>query len=227
MKTLDFDLEVKALTEEGTFSGYGAVFNNVDDWGDRIMPGAFAKSLDKMAKSGIGPALLWCHDMREPLGVPTLLAEDRKGLKVDGKLVLETVRGSETYALMKAGAVTGMSIGYRTVADQVEGNVRLLKEIDLFEISLLPSRMFANDKARVTSVKASADFEDFARRLRDGEVPEIKEFEGLLRDAGIPKALAVKIASHGYAKAIRSESEGEASDEALRALREAVRAFQP
>ncbi len=226
MKTLSFDLlELKQLDETGTFSGYGAVFNNVDRNGDKIVPGAFAKSLERHLKAGTAPKMLWNHDPDHLLGVWPSLKEDSRGLNVTGKFVLETVMGSEKHALMKAGAITGMSIGYMTIADEIQGNVRLLKEIDLWEVSLCTFP--ANDNARVRAVKSDQPLADFARRLRDGEPPEIKEFEDILREAGVPKALAVKIASHGYAKAIRSDSEGKANDEALRALKDAARAFQP
>lgn len=223
MNTLDFGLEVKDITDEGVISGYGAVFNNIDDYGDRIVPGAFAKSLAKHAASGSPVPMLWGHDSNSPIGMFPDLAEDRKGLKVTGKLVMEVPRAREVLALLKAGAVRGLSIGYRTLADAIEGNVRLLKEIDLWEISLTPFP--ANAKAVVTGVKSAHPLDDFARRLRDGEPPKPKEFEDILREAGIPKSLAVQIASVGYVKAIRSESEGKANDEAVAALKEALAAF--
>lgn len=86
----------------------------------------------------------------------------------------------------------------------------------------------ANGKATVTATKSQIAIEDFARRLRDRN-PDVKEFEGLLRDAGIPRSMAVRIASVGYAKAIRSESEGEASKatvETISALSAAIAGFK-
>ncbi len=225
MNTLDFDLELKEVGEDGTLKGYGAVFNNVDLGGDRLMPGAFAETLARHAKAGTMPVMLWQHQMDKPIGILTDMKEDRRGLAIAGKLVLETIAGREAWALSKAGAVRGLSMGYRTVKSQQVGNVRQLIEVDLSEISMTPFPM--NESARVTSVKEHGALAEFARRLRDGEPPQIKEFEDILREAGVPKALAVQIASVGYAKAVRSESEGKASDAALIALRDAVRAFNP
>lgn len=226
MDRLDFRLELKELSDEGVISGYGAVFNNVDDYGDRLVPGAFAKSLARHVAEKSMPMMLWNHDAHDPIGVWTEMSEDRKGLRVKGKLVLEVARAKEVYALTKAGAIKGLSMGYRTVADQIEGNVRMLKEVDLWEVS--PVTFPANRKAQIIDVKeakAGDPLAAFARRLRDGDAPSIKEFEDVLREAGIPKALATGIASVGYAKAIRSESEGKAMEPALAMLRDAARAF--
>lgn len=225
METLNFGLELKDISEQGVITGYGAIFNNVDEYGDRIVPGAFAKSLARSASTGAMPLMLWNHKSDEPIGVWTEMAEDKKGLKVKGQLVMEVPRAAQTYALLKAGAMRGLSIGYRTMADGIEGNVRLLKEIDLWEVS--PVTFPANTKATITSVKSTDPLSAFAARLRDGDAPSIKEFEDILREAGVPKTLATQIASVGYAKAIRSESEGKANDETLRALKDAVAGFLP
>jgi len=223
MKTLDFGLELKEVSDEGVITGYGAIFNNVDAYGDRIVPGAFTKSLAQHAAASTMPLMLWNHRADEPIGVWMEMSEDKKGLKVVGRLVQEVAKAKEVYALLKAGAMRGLSIGYMTIADQIEGNIRLLKEIDLWECS--PVSFPANGKAGITAVKSAGVLEDFARRLRDGEPPSIKEFEDILREAGIPKALSVQIASVGYAKAIRSESDGKANANALRVLSEAAAAF--
>ena len=86
------------------------------------------------------------------------------------------------------------------------GGPRKLLKLDLLEASIVSFP--ANRRARVDSVKGETMMTDFARRLRDGDPPSIKEFEDVLREAGVPKSLAVQIASVGYAKAVRSESEG-------------------
>jgi HK97 family phage prohead protease len=216
MKTKDFALQVKGLSDEGTFEGYGSIFGNRDSYGEKVMPGAFAESLKKHEREGSKPIMLWQHNSDEPIGVWENVSEDGKGLKMTGRFIREVRRGDEAYALTKAGAVTGLSIGYREVEVQPDGKDRLLKKLDLLEVSLVTFP--ANCRARVESVKSEL-MEDFARRLRDGEPPSIKEFEELLREAGIPKSMATQIASVGYAKAIRSDSEGknDASD-FLRAL---------
>lgn len=217
MKTAAFPLEVKALDDEGTFEGYGAVFSNVDHGGDKIMPGAFAESLAKHRREGTTVKMLWNHDPGQPIGVWLDMAEDGKGLWGKGQLVLEVARAREVHALMKRKAIGGLSIGYSTVKAEPDGNVRLLKSLNLWEVS--PVTFPMNDRARIASVKSDR-MEDFARRLRDGEPPEIKEFEDILRDAGIPKSMATRIASVGYAKAIRGEPEGsKANDPALELLK--------
>jgi hypothetical protein len=167
--------------------------------------------------------MLWQHNSDEPIGVWENLHEDGKGLKGTGRFVLETTRGKEAYALLKAGALRGLSIGYREIEAEPDGAVRLLKKLDLMEISVVSFP--ANTRARIDAVK-SERMDEFARRLRDGDPMPVKEFEDLLRDAGIPKAMAVQIASVGYAKAIRSESEGEKAN-SLAALRSAAEAFLP
>lgn len=223
-KTKDFALQVKGVSDEGTFEGYGSIFGNLDSYGEKVMPGAFAESLARHRQEGSKPLMLWQHNPDEPIGVWDDLAEDGKGLKGTGRFVLETARGREAHALLKAGAIRGLSIGYREVEVQPDGNNRLLKKLDLLEISVVSFP--ANRRARVEAVK-SERMEEFARRLRDGDPMPIKEFEDLLREAGVPKAMAVQIASVGYAKAIRRESEGVDTNPALRALKEAALAFSP
>jgi HK97 family phage prohead protease len=224
--TKDFALNVKELKDDGTFEGYGSIFGNVDSYGEKVMPGAFVESLARHRREGTSVLMLWQHNPDDPIGVWEDLAEDAKGLWGRGRLVRGVQRADNAYALLKAGALQGLSIGYREVETQPDGNNRLLKKLDLLEISVVSFP--ANRRARVEAVK-SERMDEFARRLRDGDPPPVKEFEDILREAGVPKALAVQIASVGYAKAIRSESEGKANEqagEALRALREAVAGFR-
>lgn len=219
MKTKDFALQVKDLSEDGTFTGYGSVSGNVDSYGEKVMPGAFAASLAKHKREGTNVLMLWQHNPHEPIGVWEDLAEDAKGLWGKGRLVLEVQKAREIHALMKQGAIGGLSIGYREVKVTPDGNVINLEELDLKEIS--PVSFPANRRARIETVK-SERMEEFARRLRDGDPMPIKDFEDVLRDVGIPKSMATAIASHGYAKAIRSESEGSQANDAtafLKALR--------
>ncbi len=206
--TKDYALELKGLTDEGTFEGYASVFGNVDSYGDIIDPGAFSKSLARHAKAKTKPLLLWQHNPATPLGTWEDLAEDNKGLRGVGRLLPGVRAADEALILLRGGAVQGLSIGYRVLKYRMEGEVRHLSELELMEISIVSFP--ANGKARVDGVK-SERMEEFARRLRDGDPMPVKEFEDLLRDAGVPKAMATQIASVGYAKAIRSESEGEAS----------------
>lgn len=222
MKTKDFALQVKDLTDEGTFEGYGSIFGNVDSYGEKVAPGAFVESLARHRREGTSVLMLWQHNSDEPIGVWEDLAEDSKGLWGKGRLIMEVQKSREAHALLKAKALRGLSIGYREMETEPDGNNRILKKLDLMEIS--PVSFPANRRASVTAVK-SERMDEFARRLRDGDPMPIKEFEDILREAGVPKAMAAQIASVGYAKAIRSESVGEATTKGLRSLQAAVRAF--
>lgn len=216
MKTKDFALQVKDLSDDGTFEGYGSVFGNVDVYGEKVLPGAFVESLARHRREGTNVLMLWNHDQYQPIGVWEDLAEDAKGLWGKGRFLLEIQRAREVHTLAKAKAIGGLSIGYREEDTDQDGAVRLLKKLNLYEIS--PVTFPANRRARIEAVK-SERIEEFARRVRDGDPPPIKEFEDILREAGIPKSMATAIASHGYAKAIRSESEGgKASEQAARFL---------
>jgi len=205
MQTKDSNIQIKKLGEDGSFEGYGAIFDNVDSYGETIVKGAFTKSLEDYAQKNQRVVMLWQHDIYNPIGVWENLHEDEKGLKGRGKLNLDVAKGRETYALMKQGALSGLSIGYTVVKGKPKGNVRLLEELKLYEISAVTFP--ANGEARVSSVKQTR-FNEFAQRLASGQPMPIKEFEDILREAGIPRSLAVQIASVGYAKAIQSESEG-------------------
>lgn len=168
-KTLDFQCELKA-DDAGTFTGYGSIFNIEDGGGDIVIPGAFADTLKTQKSAGRLPAMLWQHKSTEPIGVYTSMEEDAVGLKVAGKLALKTARGAEAYELMKMGALSGMSIGYRSREDSYDRvtGVRTLKKLDLVELSLVTFPM--NDASRVSAVKTIESLDSLAeieRHLRD------------------------------------------------------------
>jgi HK97 family phage prohead protease len=232
MKTKDFAFKVKTTDESGAIEGYASVFAVRDSYNEVVMPGAFADSLAKHKREGTYPLMLWQHNPDEPIGVWNEMADDGKGLWGKGQLLQGVRRADEALIMLKAGAIQGMSIGYREVdvepADA--GGPRKLVKLDLLEASIVSFP--ANRRARVESVKAAAHMSAFAQRLRDGDPPSIKEFEDILREAGVPKAMAVQIASVGYAKAVRSESGGdEATDtavkQALAGIRSSLSGFIP
>ena len=161
MEKLGLRFEVKQLDEAGVFEGYAAVFGNEDLGGDVIEPGAFKKTLQENPKMPI----LWQHDPREPIGVTLEAYEDMHGLRVKGQLNLETSRGREAYALLKQGALRGLSIGYDAVKELWEGTTRRLKEIRLWEWSLVTFPM--NLQAQVTAVKAVVPFQDLPLASED------------------------------------------------------------
>ena len=168
-KTLDFECEWKAA-DTGTFTGYGSIFNITDKGGDIVAPGAFAETLAQQKAAGRLPAMLWQHRQAEPIGVYTSMEEDSVGLKVTGQLALKTARGAEAYELMKMGAISGLSIGYRVRDDSWDRvtSVRTIKKADLVELSVVTLPM--NDSARIATVKAIEDLEtlsDIERHLRE------------------------------------------------------------
>jgi len=224
----------------GQFQGYGAIFGHEDSHGDVFVPGAFKDSLDLRRAQGRSLPMYAMHGLRLgadplPVGVWSSVEEDERGLKVAGEIAaMDTEYGRRIYGLVKSGALAGLSVGYRVARNGASHGAkagepkRTLKKVDLFEISLVDDP--SNAQSRIDEIKAArpvTPIESFAWRLRDGEPPEIKEFEDVLREAGVPKAMAVQIASVGYAKAIRSESEGKANEPALLALKAAARAFLP
>ncbi len=211
LKQRQFGFKVKSVTDSGQFAGYGSVFNNADAYRDVVMPGAFAKTLASWKEQDALPPILWQHDSRSPLGPYTMMAEDGKGLYVEGQLLINDVQqAKEAHALLKSKAIRGMSIGYDIPDGGMEydgkTNVWKLNEIDLWECSI--ATFPANVEATITQVKT---------RIIGGELPSIADFEELLRDAaGFSKKQATAIASVGYAKFLNQrEAEGGKGSESI------------
>ena len=211
MNKRSFNLEVKAVKEDGFFSGYGSVFGNLDWYNDIVLSGAFKKTLSKWASKGKMPPVLWNHNSSEPIGVYTNIYEDEKGLFVEGRLLIDDVpRAKSTHALLKAGAIDGLSIGYSTVKSSYNENtdVRELIELDLSEISIVTTP--ANEKTLITSVKSKLD---------EGELPTLPEFEKFLRESGFSKSQATAIASRGLRNLLsESGDEKKSAKDAINAL---------
>lgn len=153
MSNITATFEVKECNQNGEFSGYASVFHVIDHQGDKILPGAFQKHL--IGKNF--PKMLWQHDVSAPIGLWQEVREDEHGLFVKGKLLLDVQKGREAYALMQAGVLDGLSIGFRVVqsARSKECHGRILKEIDLHEISLVT--FAANPEARVLDIKSKEE----------------------------------------------------------------------
>lgn len=164
-----FDLQIKAIAPDGSFSGILAVYNNVDLGGDSILPGAFTKTIQE--HGDIIPCL-WQHDTHEPIGQLTV-TDSPEGLLVKGQLEMELPMAQKAYVLLKAKIIKGLSIGYDTVKKDVEGGVRKLKEIRLWEGSVCTFPM--NEAAMVTAIKA-------LREKKDDFNTELAEIQ--LRDGG-------------------------------------------
>lgn len=209
-RTTAVALQLKATADDGTIEGYGSVFGVVDDWSDVVAAGAFTASLAEHKAAGTMPAMLWQHDSDEPIGVWTEMAEDAKGLRVKGQLCLDTARGKEAYALLKMGALNGLSIGFCTVPGTSRYNddgVRVVTQVDLWEVSLVTFQ--ANKAATVTNVKAAPE---------DMAAP--KDAERALRDAGFSKAGATAFVSRVMRM---GEERREAADSTAQALKAAQR----
>ncbi|WP_018266514.1 HK97 family phage prohead protease [Methylosinus sp. LW4] len=193
LKHLPIEFDAKAVKDDGTFEGYASTFGNVDSGYDCVMPGAFTRSLLERPAARI--KMLWQHDRTQPIGVWTDAVEDSKGLFVKGALLVPSIKqAAECHALMKAGVIDSMSIGYKTMeADFTQSGVRQLKEVGLFEISMVTFPM--NDQATVTTVK------EFNPR----------EWERGLRDAGLSRGDAVKAVAF-FRERLRDAGENVAID---------------
>jgi HK97 family phage prohead protease len=183
MQRLEFALDVKSLGEDGIFEGYASVFGNRDEGGDIVERGAFAVSL--RAKGAKGVKMLADHDLTKRIGVWEEMAEDDRGLRVRGRLLTEKSIGRDAYIDLKAGALDGLSIGYRVKSDAYDGRrrARLLKELDLVEVSLVGFPM--NNLARTDLVKS----------LTDITAENFREIEAAFRMKGVSRSDAVKAVS--------------------------------
>lgn len=220
LKFRAFAFDVKTKGDDGVIEGYGAVFGNIDEYRDVIEKGAFSRTLEERKEKDRPFPMLWQHLTSEPIGVWTKLAEDKTGLYVQGRLLKDKIaKASEVWAMIQERIVTGLSIGYRTVAARFDEKnlIRYLTDLDLEEISAVVFP--ANDEARVEAFKVA---------VREGNFPSIKDFEARLRDEdGFSRSQAKHIASRGYADFLRRDAGGllEAGPDAGDVLAEAKRAI--
>lgn len=180
--------DLSTVDADGTFTGYASLFGRTDLGRDRVLPGAFAASLARRGAAGV--KMLFQHDPNQPIGVWLELREDAAGLFVKGRLTTEVARAREVLSLMRARALDGLSIGYRTVRGRTDdkSGIRSLIEVDLFEISVVTFPMLP--EARVAAVKGGR----FAGRL-----PTTREFERyLVQDAGLSRSAARTIVTAGF-----------------------------
>jgi len=167
-KQISRPFELKAIDENGVFEGYGSVFGNEDWYRDIVEKGAFAKSLAAHKLKGTFPSMCWQHYAEKVVGVYEEMREDDYGLFLRGRLLKDDVAlAREAYALMKAKAITGLSVGIRVQIEEYDRNsdVRTIKEAELWEVSLVTWP--ANDLARVENVKSIKDVIGLERYLRE------------------------------------------------------------
>ena len=159
-----------AVTDGTLIEGYASFFGKCDQGGDVVEPGAYAASLAALAKMGRSVKMLWQHDPTQPIGIWDEVREDSKGLYVKGRLLLDVAKGREAAALIEAGAIDGLSIGYRTKKAHKNGKgQRLLAELELWEVSLVTFPMLPQ-----------------ARVAAKGETPQaaaLRDLAGVINDA--------------------------------------------
>lgn len=207
-----FSFDIKAVSDEGLVEGYASVFGGApDSYGDIIAPGAFAASLTKHKREGTMPLMLWSHNSNEPpIGNWGDIAEDGKGLWVQGQIDLEDALGGRVHRALKGKRMKGLSIGYETLdseSDPKRPGVRILKEVELWEVS--PVNFPAQRRAAVDNVKSY---------LSGGTMPTVREFEEALREIGFSRKQAELLA--GSCKPhLRGEPGSVADDDAVKFLR--------
>lgn len=163
------DASALIMEDDGRITGYGAIFNEPDDEGDIIKPGAFAESLTRR-----WPKMLYQHIAEEPIGRWDIVREDSVGLYVDGRIDSNAIYGRHAISLIHGGGLDGMSIGYRTLKKRSEGRGRIMTKAELWEVSIVTFPM---------QPLAKIAWPNDARLLRSTTVPSDKDTEtGLLAD---------------------------------------------
>jgi len=167
--------EVRAVSDEGRFSGWASTFNTVDTYETAMAPGCFARTIAEHKERGSMPALLWQHYWDDIPGRILSLEEKDQGLWLDGALELRTQRGRETHALIEPAptpALNGLSIGFSVPQGgyELRGGVIVFTDVDLWEVSF--ATFPANDEARIETVRTA------------GEIATIRDLERALRESG-------------------------------------------
>ena len=183
---------------QGLVSGYASVFGGCDSYGDCVLPGAFSMSLAKHKAAGTAPSMLWSHRQDQPIGRWSVLAEDTRGLHVEGQINLKTSAGREAFEHLRAGDLNGLSIGYQVSPGGSEhrDGVTLLKGLDLYEVSAVT--IPADPAARIVSVKS--------QRVRPAT---LREFEQALEDIGYSRREARCLAAKGFLSGLAEDGANE------------------
>lgn len=180
---LDFELKTAG---SGRIEGYASTFGGEpDSYGDVISPGAFTRTLREHQQQKTSPVMLWAHKQETPIGKWLRIEEDSTGLFVAGQVNLNTEKGREAFEHIRAGDVTGFSIGWvepEGARRYVANGIFAVDEVDLVEISVVG--IPANKRARITQAK---------------QLGSKAEAVSFLRDAGLSKAAANRFAAGGYA----------------------------
>jgi len=202
-------LEVKAEGDDGRIEGYGSVFNSRDQGGDIVAPGAFRDSLAAMNAGGRSVKMLFQHDAARPIGVWDAVAEDERGLRVKGRFLTSVAAGREAWELVKAGALDGLSIGYRTLDADYTDAARVITKAELWEVSLVTFPM--NEAARIDAVKAASMTERDMERL-------------LTQDAGLSRSVARALMGGGFKAVTTTRDAGAGLSELAAHMRRSLEA---
>jgi len=147
-----------SVTEEGRIEGYASLFDAPDQSGDVVARGAYAASLTRLVAEGRRVKMLWQHDPAQPIGIWNEVREDARGLYVKGRLLESVGRAREAMVLIAAGAIDGLSIGYRTLrATKGDKGRRLLQELELWEVSLVTFPMLPSARVAAKGERPADD----------------------------------------------------------------------
>lgn len=157
-----------SVSDGHVVAGYASLFGKKDQGGDVVQKGAYGASLKRLTASGGRVKMLWQHDPAQPIGIWDEVREDATGLWVKGRILMEVEKGREAAALLAAGAIDGLSIGYRTVKAERDGKgQRLLSELELWEVSLVTFPMLPEARVAAKAEILDDDWRDMAAVFED------------------------------------------------------------
>lgn len=217
-------MAIKSIAPDGTFEGALAVYNNVDLGGDVIEPGAFTKTIQD---NGNEVVLLWQHKTDTPIGKLTL-TDTPQSLNVKGQLLMEVPAARNAYLLIKARVVKGLSIGFDAVKETIVDNVRRLKEVRLWEGSIVTFPM--NEQAMITSVKSWRERQQERKELKEAKADFNTELADIqLQDAmyQMYQALRYSLMSIPFSSEMNSDEKIAASKTSLDQFAAAYMEFLP
>jgi len=181
---------------DGTVEGYASLFGEIDQARDMVLRGAFTETLNRRGVRRI--PMLFQHDPAEPVGIWLELREDHRGLYARGRLIPEVKRARELLSLLRAGAVDGLSIGFRTVKGRIDPRTRIrsLVAVDLWEISIVTFPLLAG--ARVQAVKQAP-----SRPASQARTRAERDWAGVIGAAGAADAPALRPRRHKNTGSVR------------------------
>lgn len=185
--------DVQYDPENRIISGYAAIFGNKDKAGDILLKGCFSKSIrERGPESGANDKIifLWMHDMSEPIGLPTILREDEKGLYFEARID-EIELGDRAITQLESGTLNQFSIGYEYVWENCEWDYEkealIVREVKLYEISVVS--IGCNGETEYLGLKSIEDCEKAYKEL-DEEVSLLCKNMSLSKQCKLQKIIA-------------------------------------